>query len=310
VLSNSKAKIFIFVIVLITCIVLSSPVIALLTGIFIAIIKIVPKEIDSNKLSSIILKTAIVFMGFGLDLNQAINTSKQGLIFSTTFILLTFLIAFLLFFKVKVDSKTVHLLTNGTAICGGSAIAVISPIIGASKEKLSLSFGIVFLLNAIALIIFPLIGSWAELSEIQFGYWVAIAIHDTSSVIGAAATYGDISLEVATTVKLVRALWIIPVSLVYSILLSPKGGFKLRIPWFIFLFILALLVRYIYSDFLWLFDSFALIGKKGMIAALFVIGTGLSIHSLNKSASQSILFGALIWIIISITSLVAVIRLF
>ena len=289
---------------------LITPPIALVIGIILAALNSIPKAVNTGAIATYLLKVSIILMGFGINLNQAISTSKSGFILSAVFILATLALGFVISKVFKVERITGILISVGTAICGGSAIAAISPVVGADKKQLSLALGVVFLLNAIALLIFPLIGHWIGLGQTQFGYWAAIAIHDTSSVVGAGAAYGEEALRIATTVKLTRALWIIPVSLAFAFVFSKGAAGKVKIPWFIFLFLLAMLIRYLLPGGEEAYSVLDLIGKKGMVITLLLVGAGLSIKEIKVIGPRPLFLGVLLWIIISVMSLYAVMHLF
>lgn len=194
---------------------ISAPV-ALLMGIFYA--NVFNNQIsETTSYTKSILQYSIVGLGFGINLRTAVEAGTNGFLFTISTIILVFVLGILLGKILKIDKKITQLITTGTAICGGSAIAAISPIIKAENNQNTIALGIVFLLNAVALILFPEIGSYFNLSQNQFGIWAAIAIHDTSSVVGAASKFGDEALHVATTVKLARALWIIPLAILFSV---------------------------------------------------------------------------------------------
>jgi uncharacterized integral membrane protein (TIGR00698 family) len=213
----------------------------------------------------------------------------------------------------KVGDRTSTLISSGTAICGGSAIAAVAPAINAENDEISVSIGVVFVLNSVALFVFPLIGSSAGLSENQFGIWAAIAIHDTSSVVGAAASYGQDSLVIATTVKLARALWIAPVALMFAFIYrsrNTESKAKIAIPWFILLFLIAAAIRS-YAPAktpISLFDSAVNLAKAGLTVTLFFIGASLSRETLKKFGYWALLQGLILWFVISFVGLVAVIR--
>ena len=180
-----------------------------------------------------LLKIAVVGLGFGMNIEETLSASKDGVLLTIASIFLIMILGFFIGKFLKLQKETTHLISSGTAICGGSAIAAIAPVIKASEKDISISLGIVFLLNSVGLLIFPSIGHYFNLTQHQFGLWCAIAIHDTSSVVGAAYAYGDEALKVATTVKLARALWIIPLSIVSVFLFKGKNN-SIKIPWFIF----------------------------------------------------------------------------
>lgn len=253
------------------------------------------------------LKTAVVGLGFGINAEAALNSSKEGFLLTVFGIVFTLLLGWLLGRLLKLNTKSSYLLSSGTAICGGSAIAAISPIIKASEKDISMALGTVFLLNSIALLIFPSIGHFLELSQVEFGTWAAVAIHDTSSVVGAASAYGSEALEIATTVKLARALWIIPLSLVTALFFG-KGS-KIKWPYFIFLFIAAMLL----NTFLEIPNEFtngvSYLAKRILTATLFLVGAGLSISKIKEAGWQSLVLGISLWIFIAISSLLAILYL-
>lgn len=300
----------VFVIAILFCLFpIVTPAIALLLGILLATIKFVPKKWNISSVASWLLKASIICLGFGLQLEQAIQTSKQGFLLSIGSIIVTFLLGWTFYRLMNTEKTTSYLVSTGTAICGGSAIAAVSPILGATQKQLSFSLGVVFMLNAVALFVYPVIGFWLGLTEAQFGYWAAIAIHDTSSVVGAAASYGKESLEIATTVKLTRALWIIPVSLVFSRFSDVRKSGKVKIPWFIFLFTVAIGIRYFVPEGIEFYDVFTLIGKKGMVITLLMVGAGISFKQIKEIGNKNLFYGILLWVSISILSLI-MIRLF
>jgi uncharacterized integral membrane protein (TIGR00698 family) len=217
-------------------------------------------------------------------------------------------LGFLIGKLLKIDEKVSHLISSGTAICGGSAIAAVAPAIDAESEEISVSLGTIFILNSIALFIFPLVGNWLELSQNQFGVWAAIAIHDTSSVVGASAKFGDEALQIATTVKLARALWIAPVALLFSFFYQGKNA-KIAIPYFIFLFLLASVLRTYIPLPESLYEFWVIVAKKGLTVTLFLIGASLSFSVLKKVGVRPMVQGILLWIIISLISLWTVLNL-
>lgn len=281
------------------------PPLALLIGFVFAQIFNHPYKSYNNKATNWLLKISVVGLGFGMNIHHAIQAGKEGIILTVFSIFSTFLIAWLLGKWLKVDSKTSYLMATGTAICGGSAIAAVAPIIKADEKQMSVSLGTVFILNSVALFIFPLIGYLLNMTQHQFGIWSAIAIHDTSSVVGAAAKYGHEALQIATTVKLERALWIIPVSIITAIIYKNDNK-KIKIPYFIGFFILAMIISTYLNNFRELYDIIVLVSRKGLTVTLFLIGSGLSIRSLKSVGLKPLLQGILIWIFISILSLFAI----
>ncbi|MCK9162741.1 MAG: putative sulfate exporter family transporter [Bacteroidales bacterium] len=277
--------------------------IALALGILLTLFKI-KKPYDISKYTSKILQWSIVLMGFGMSLEKVIKTSQTGVLLTATSVFLVFFFGLLIGKLLKVEKNTTMLISSGTAICGGSAIAAVSPIINAKNNQISFALTVVFVLNAVALFIFPIIGHSLDMSQENFGYWSAIAIHDTSSVVGAAAAYGSESLEIATTVKLTRTLWIIPLSfLVVFINRKDTNLSKITIPWFILYFVLAILVAYFLPQYNETYNHINWLGKRGMTLALFLIGTSFSLQDLRTAGLRSFILGISLWIIISVGTL-------
>ena len=261
-----------------------------------------PFKAQSGKAIGYLLKISVVGLGFGMFINETLATSKEGFMLTLCSIVLTVGLGLLLTKLFKLDFKLGYLITSGTAICGGSAIAAISPIIKAESKTISIALGVVFLLNSIALLTFPSIGYFLELTQKQFGLWCAVAIHDTSSVVGAAVEYGEASLRIATTVKLSRALWIIPLS-IFSIFFFKVKGEKFKIPYFILLFILAIFINsYAGLPESWT-SAIVACAKKLLIVTLFLVGTTISIEDLKSVGLRPIVFALSLWVFISIFSL-------
>ena len=277
-----------------------SPAIALALGILLSILGI--KQADFSKYTSFSLQASIVLMGFGMNLAQVISTSKTGFIDTAISVFVVMTCGLLLGKFLKVDSKISLLISAGTAICGGSAIAAIAPVTQAKNSQISFALVVVFILNAVALIIFPLIGHYFNLSQETFGYWAAIAIHDTSSVVGAGATYGVKALEIATTVKLIRALWIIPLSIVVAVLQKDKSVGKLKFPWFIGLFVISILISYLLPAWDTTYTHLNWLGRRGMVVALFLIGSNISIAEAKQAGLRSFILGIVLWLLIGIGS--------
>ncbi len=276
---------------------------ALLLGFLFALIFKNPFISKSHKAIHHFLKIAVVGLGFGMLIKETLATSKQG--FSLTFfsIILTVSLGLLLTKVFKLDKKLGHLITSGTSICGGSAIAAISPVIKANSKSISIALGIVFLLNSIALFVFPVIGHLLDLSQEQFGLWCAIAIHDTSSVVGAAMGYGEEALRIATTVKLSRTLWIIPLSIVSMFIFKTKGE-KIKIPYFILLFIFAIFINSYQLLPTSITSEIVFYSKRLLVLTLFLVGTTISITDLKSTGLKPIVLALSLWIFISIFSLV------
>lgn len=281
---------------------------ALIIGIVYAQIFENPYSKQTKKTTGLLLKVAVVGLGFGMNIYSALSAGKDGFILTVFSIFLTLGLGFILGKAFKIDKKISYLISSGTAICGGSAIAAVSPVIKADEKQISVALGIVFILNSIALIIFPPIGHYLGMSQIDFGLWSAIAIHDTSSVVGAAAKYGDEALEVATTVKLARALWVIPVAFLSTVLFKNKGG-KVKLPYFIGCFVLAMLANS-YIPFVQLIGPYIVeVSKAALTLTLFLIGTSLSYRTVKSVGIKPLLEGVGLWVFISITSLLYILYL-
>ena len=284
---------------------LITPPIALLMGLIIAQFIGHPYLHLNHKATHILLQVSVVGLGFGMNVTSAMKAGKEGIVFTIVSIIGTLVIGFLMGKFLRIEKKTSFLISAGTAICGGSAIAAISPVIKAEEKQISVALGTIFILNSIALFLFPVIGHALNLSQTQFGLWCAIAIHDISSVVGAASKYGPHALEVATTVKLARALWIIPVAFLSTFIFKNRGG-KIKIPYFIGLFVLAMIVNtyvplvQLYSHYL---TGFA---KAGLTLTLFLIGCGLSRKVLQSVGLKPLIQGVILWVIISAAALWAV----
>lgn len=288
------------------------PAYALFLGIIFVFIFKNPYPKYCKKASKYLLQVCVVGLGFGMNIHRSLAVGKEGIVFTIISVTAVLVIGWVIGKWFKLPTKLSYLISSGTAICGGSAIAAVAPIVRADDDEISLSLATIFILNAIALFIFPPIGHSIGLSENQFGMWAAIAIHDTSSVVGAAASYGKEALEVATTVKLTRALWIIPLSLVSILLFRSDGKRKISIPWFIFLFILAMVIN------TYLSEPVAIKGWETvrewivrfshilLSVVLFLIGTGLSISAIKNVGFKPIGLGVTLWILISVVSLLVI----
>lgn len=298
--SRLKKGIFIFGIILCLFPFITAPL-ALLTGFILTQLIGNPFEKTAHQLTRILLQFSIIGLGFGMNLTDALETGKDGFLFTIGSITATLIIGILLGKYLRIPQKTGFLISAGTAICGGSAIAALTPIIKAKESEISVSLATIFILNSIALFLFPFLGHLFEMSQSQFGMWCAIAIHDTSSVVGAAQRYGDTALQIATTVKLQRALWIIPLSLLTSILYKNKEN-SISIPYFIFLFVIAMLWNSYFPSFHDFNAIIVSIAKKGLVVTLFLIGAGLTRESLKKAGIRPLAQGILLWLFISVLS--------
>lgn len=285
-----------------------SPPIALFLGILIAQFVGNPYLKFSQKATSLLLKISVIGLGFGMNIYSAVQAGKEGILFTVFSIFGTLALGYALSKMLKINKKTSFLISAGTAICGGSAIAAVSPAIKAEEKQISVALGTVFILNSLALFIFPFVGSLLHLSQAQFGLWSAIAIHDTSSVVGAASKYGDEALQIATTIKLARALWIIPISFLSSFLFKAKDT-KIKIPYFIGLFVVAVIVN-TYVPFVQAFNHTIVdISKIGLTVTLFLIGSGLSAKTLKAVGVQPLFQGVILWIVISVVTLMSILYL-
>ena len=282
-----------------------SPAVALFVGLAFALLVGQPFPSFSKKTSKYLLQFSVVGLGFGMNLHESLRAGKEGMLFTILSVVAVLLLGMYLGKRLLMDRKTAYLISAGTAICGGSAIAAVAPVVKADDNEMSMSLGTIFILNAIALFIFPPIGHWLGLTQEQFGMWAAIAIHDTSSVVGAGAAYGERALEVATMVKLTRALWIIPVTIATMFIFKQKGA-KVSIPWFIFFFILAMVANTFLAIPEAVSGSLVWLAKKGLTVTLFLIGAGLSRKVIKQVGVRSMVQGVLLWIFIGLASLWAV----
>lgn len=298
-----------FFLVLILCLTpWVSPALALLLGLGIAQLSGHPYIKYNHRATNILLQFSVVGLGFGMNINTAFQAGKEGILFTIFSILGTLTLGYFLGRWLKIEKKTAYLISSGTAICGGSAIAAISPVIHAEEKQISVALGCIFILNSLALFIFPVLGHYFSLSQTQFGLWCAIAIHDTSSVVGAASKFGPHALEVATTVKLTRALWIVPITCISNYLFKNKFQ-KISIPYFIGLFILAMVVNSYLPIVHTLSPYLTDLAKTGLSLTLFLIGSGLSKKVLLSVGFKPLGLGILLWITISSIALYAVLHL-
>ena len=277
-----------------------SPALALLSGIALSALGIKLEKV--KKYTSSVLQYSIVLMGFGMSLSEVIKASKNGFIETAISVVVVMTSGLLLGRLLKVKSKIAILISAGTAICGGSAIAAISPVLNSEENESSMALIVIFILNAVALLIFPSIGHYFNLSQETFGNWAAIAIHDTSSVTGAGAAYGSEALQIATTVKLIRALWIIPLSVVIALFNKKEGSRKITFPWFIVLFALAIAIANLFPSMSETYTHLNWLGRRGIVVALFLIGSGFSVKSIKQSGSRSFILGIALWFIIGVGS--------
>ena len=277
--------------------IISSPI-ALVLGFTLATLGLVPSQIDIALLTKKLLAISIVGLGFGINVDQAVQASSGNIGLIVGSIFSTLLIGTLLTKAFKMDAKTGHLVSSGTAICGGSAIAAVAPAIQANNEQTSHALATVFILNSIALFVFPLVGHALGMSQYNFGLWSAIAIHDTSSVVGAASAYGDEALEIATTVKLARALWIVPVAFI-SALVFKGDSKKVSVPMFIVYYCLAIAIAHFLPQFDGLYQDVFFISKRLLVVCLFLIGCGITVKTIKNAGYKPMLLGILLWVTVA-----------
>lgn len=281
--------------------------IALLCGLIYAFIFENPWPKFNKKTSKYLLQVAVVCLGFNMNLHKSLESGSEGMLFTIVSVIGVMLLGVGLGYLYHCNRKTAYLISSGTAICGGSAIAAVGPVIKANENEMAVSLGTIFILNSIALFVFPPIGHLLDMTQQQFGTWAAIAIHDTSSVVGAGESYGHEALEVATLIKLTRALWIIPLALVTMFIFRDKSS-KISIPWIIFIFIAAMLVNTYVALPEAFVSTMVWIAKRGMVLTLFFIGASLSLKSIKQVGVRPLLQALTLWVVISLTSLIVVLN--
>jgi uncharacterized integral membrane protein (TIGR00698 family) len=295
----------------------ASPPVALAIGLLIGLTAGNPFRRRTRALTKSLLQASVVGLGFGMDLQQIVKAGRSGFIYTAIGISLAMLLGFALTRLLHVEPTAGFLISAGTAICGGSAIAAVGPVVAADDEEMSVALGTVFILNSIALLIFPAIGAWLHLSQSQFGLWAALAIHDTSSVVGAGAKYGALALAVATTVKLARALWIVPLTLGTAAVMrrrdaanpgraTPAHKARVPWPWFILFFVLAAVANTFIPAGAPAFHTLARLGIIGLTATLYLIGSGVSRATLKQVGARPLIQGVLLWLIVAIASIAAI----
>lgn len=299
----------VFALVIILCIFsIISPPVALLLGVLIVNVFGNPFLAFNHKAITFLLQFSVVGLGFGMNAASAISAGKEGFLLTILSIFSTLIFGILLGKWLKIEKKTSHLIWCGTAICGGSAIAAVAPVIKSNENQTSIALGVIFILNSVALFLFPYIGHQLDLSQKEFGLWCAIAIHDTSSVVGAANRYGAEALQIATTVKLARALWIIPISIFTAIAFKNKNS-KIKIPYFIGLFIVAMLLNTYVPSTAIVAPHIVSIAKIGLTMTLFLIGATLNIKTLKAVGVRPLLQGVFLWVFIAILGLTTIVYL-
>ncbi|HVP56026.1 MAG TPA: putative sulfate exporter family transporter [Candidatus Eisenbacteria bacterium] len=282
----------------------ASPPLALLAGLFFGAIASHPYPGESRQVSKYLLQAAVVGLGFGMNLHQVLRAGRGGFLYTAVGIGFALMVGSSIGKLVAVHPRASFLISTGTAICGGSAIAAVGPVISATEDEMSVSLGTIFLLNSVALLTFPAIGTALKMSQSQFGLWTALAIHDTSSVVGACAKYGAVALAVGTTVKLARALWIVPVTVVTAVTKGSKT--RIQWPWFILFFCLAAMANTYLLAGLPVYHFLSNMGKLMLIFTLFLIGATLSPAALRKVGPRPLIQGVLLWIVVGVASLLAI----
>nr|WP_255481133.1 putative sulfate exporter family transporter [Pontibacter sp. Tf4] len=277
---------------------------ALFSGIVLGLIFGNPYPAKLSKVTKYALQASVVGLGFGINLYQVAETGFTGFFYTAISLIATMVVGLLLAKLLGVEKKLNHLISAGTAICGGSAIAAVAPAIKASEKEISVALGVVFILNALALFVFPFIGNQLQLSQEQFGVWAAIAIHDTSSVVGAATEFGEKALEIATTLKLTRALWILPMVLITGFLFKSEG--KASFPKFILFFLVASLFSTFLSGLSEVYGWLTMLARKGLVISLFLTGAGISMSLLRTISIRPFLQGVVLWLVVATGSLLAV----
>ena len=294
-----------------------SPPVALFVGLIFALCFGAPCQKFNKKLSKQLLQASVVGLGFGMNLVQSLKSGAEGMLFTIISVALVMIVGVWLGRRMRIEQKTSYLISSGTAICGGSAIAAVGGVLKANENQMAVSLGVVFILNAIALFVFPPIGRMLGMSDGQFGTWAAIAIHDTSSVVGAGQAYSATACEIATLVKCTRALWIIPLAFFTAYLYrndaSATGKTKITVPWFIVLFVVAMVVSTYTPESLTstmqpIYQGIAMLAKRMMTVVLFAIGAGLSLKVVRQVGLRPLVLAVILWIVIGIGSLLVVIN--
>ncbi len=281
-----------------------SPPLALFLGLAFALLCGQPFAGFNKRASKYLLQYSVVGLGFGMNVQSALASGREGMEFTILSVVVTLVLGMFIGRRVlRMDRNTSYLISSGTAICGGSAIAAIGPVVRAKDGEMSVALATVFVLNAIALFLFPWVGHALGMSQHDFGTWAAIAIHDTSSVVGAGAAYGEEALRVATTIKLTRALWIIPVAIITSFVFKTRGQ-RISIPWFIFLFVAAMLANtYLLPGVPAVGEAVNGLARKGLTLTMFFIGASLSLDTLRQVGLKPLVQGVSLWVAISLGTL-------
>lgn len=301
---------------------LVTPPVALFVGLAFALIFGIPCPKFNKKLSKYLLQASVVGLGFGMNLTESLKSGAEGMIFTIVSVIGVMVIGVLIGRYMKIDSKTSYLISSGTAICGGSAIAAVGGVMKANENEMAVSLGVIFILNAIALFIFPPMGVWFGMSPEQFGTWAAIAIHDTSSVVGAGDAFDNLTgttgaCKLATLIKCTRALWIIPLAFftMWYFRKNPggEGKAKVSIPWFILLFVVAMVINTYTPESAMnvmggVYDTIVVLAKKALVAVLFAIGASLSLKVIRQVGVKPLVQAIGLWIVIGVSSLLVVLN--
>jgi len=291
---------------------LFSPPIALTLGILFGLSFPHPYVSESRGIAHTLLQSSVVALGFGMNLHEVLKAGRSGFIYTALGISFALLVGLALGKLLQVRGNSSFLITAGTAICGGSAIAAVGPILQADEEEMAVSLGTIFILNSVALLIFPPIGNALHLSQSQFGVWAALAIHDTSSVVGAATKYGPQALVIGTAVKLARALWIVPLALATAGVKRSRsrnsatggtGSPRIQFPWFILFFVLAAVLNTYLPVLAHVSNGLFTLGRLGLTATLFLIGSGISRAMMKEVGWRPLLLGVVLWLGVGLTSL-------
>lgn len=278
-----------------------SPAVALFLGLVFALLCTMPNSKFNKKASKYLLQASVVGLGFGMSIEKSLESGSQGMMFTIVSVMGVMVAGVLIGYWLHLERKTSYLISSGTAICGGSAIAAVGPVLKANENEMAVSLGVIFILNAIALFIFPPIGHYFDMSQTQFGTWAAIAIHDTSSVVGAGSAYGKEACEIATLIKCTRALWIIPLAFVTMLIFREKGN-KISIPWFILLFVVAMIINTYCGLPAGVSETIVYIAKRALVVTLFFIGASLSVKMIKSVGIKPLVLAILLWIIIGVSS--------
>lgn len=285
---------------------ISAPI-ALALGLVFAFIFENPCPKFNKKTSKYLLQVAVVCLGFNMNLQESLKSGADGMMFTIVSVIGVMVLGVMFGYWLHINRKTAYLISSGTAICGGSAIAAVGPVVKADSNEMGVALGVIFILNSIALFIFPPLGHLFDMTQTQFGTWAAIAIHDTSSVVGAGEIFGETALQTATLIKLTRALWIIPLAFATMFIFRDKTG-KVSIPWFIFIFVAAMIVNTYVALPTWFVDTMVWIARRGMVVTLFLIGASLTLKMIKTVGVKPLLLAVALWVIISISSFFIVIN--